>query len=121
MIVQDERQIELDRIRSLADSLPDPQDALAAILKHIDESYFYKDSRLSAAELLTPDLKDQAKKLHKIIGASDFPGCLKQRICGAVEFYLRNNCAVGSKEMAAFKAGCAFDPVTFNLFEGLED
>ncbi len=58
--------------------------------------------------------------LHRVVGASDLHDILKQRICGAAEFYLRNTCAVGPEEMQEFKRGCAFDPQKFNLFEGLE-
>jgi hypothetical protein len=116
-----EERTELERIRHLADYLVDPQDMLAGILRRIEESYFYRNSRLSAAELLTPDLKDKAMLLHRVIGESSLHDCLKQRICGSVEFFLRGTCNVGPAEMAKFKAGSVFDPVTFNLFQGLED
>src|SRR5271170_3162129 len=102
-------ELEMERIRALANSIGDPQDMLAAILRRLDPAYLRRDDRRTTEELLTPDLKDKAKLLHKIVGASDISDVLKQRICGAAEFYLRR-IGVDAEEMAEFKKGCDFDP-----------
>jgi len=115
----EQQQQEMDRIRTLADSVANPQDMLACILRRLDPSYFYRDDRLTTAELLKPDLQDKAKKLHRLVGALDLHDFLKQRICGAVEFYLRNTCSIGPDEMLLFKSTCQFDPAAYNLFAGL--
>lgn len=114
---------ELERIYELAGGVNwvrDPQDLLYAIIGRVDAGYFTRNDRASIEELLTPVFKAQAQTLHKFIGTSNLPGCLKMRICGAVEFYLRNTCSMGVAEMKQFKSGCVFDPATYNLFEGLE-
>jgi hypothetical protein len=116
----EQQQQEMNRIRTLADSVANPQEMLACILRRLDPSYFYRDDRLTTAELLKPDLQDKAKKLHRVVGASDLHNILKQRICGAAEFYLRNTCNIGPDEMLSFKSTCQFNPATYNLFAGLE-
>jgi hypothetical protein len=63
----EQQQHEMDRIRTLADSVANPQDMLACILRRLDPSYFYRDDRLTTAELLKPDLQDKAKKLHRLV------------------------------------------------------
>jgi hypothetical protein len=119
--IEQQQQQELQRIRELADSVACPQCMLAAILKRLAPSYLYRDpsDRQTAKELLTPDLKDKAMLLHKVVGASGLHEILKQRVCGAVEFYLRR-IGVDAEEMQVFKSGCQFDPVTYGLFAGLE-
>jgi hypothetical protein len=111
---------EMERIEALANSIANPQDMLACILRRLDSRYIYRDpyDRKTTEELLTPDLKLKAQQLHRIVGVSDLQDVLKQRITGAVEFYLRR-IGVGATEMAEFKATCQFDPFEFDLFAGL--
>jgi hypothetical protein len=111
---------EMERIRLLADYIANPQDMLACILLRLDSSYIYRapHDRKTTEELLTPDLKTKAQQLHRIVGVSDLHDVLKQRICGACEFYLRR-IGVDADEMRIFKATCQFDPAAFNLFAGL--
>jgi hypothetical protein len=116
----EQQQQEMKRIRDLANSIANPQDMLAAVLRRLDLVYLYRDDRLTTDDLLKPDLKEKATLLHRVVGASDFPDLLKHTICGAVEFFLRNTCAVGVEEMKEFKSGCAYDPATHNIFAGLE-
>jgi hypothetical protein len=113
-----EQQQEIERIVKLADSIGDPQDMLACILRRLDSRYIYSDSRQPIEQLLTLAEKDRAMLLHRIVGASDIHDVLKQRICGAVEFFLRR-IGVSAADMKAFKATCLFDPATYNLFAGL--
>jgi hypothetical protein len=113
-----EKEIEMERICTLANSMFG-QDLLVAILKRVEPAYFWRDDRQPASELLKADSKEKAKLLHRIIGESDFQDPMKHTICAAVEFFLRNTCAVGTEEMQAFKATCQFDPATHNIFAGL--
>jgi len=119
--MSDQVELELERIRDLANSIANPQDMLACILLRLDSRYVYRDpsERKTTEQMLTLDLKEKAQRLHRIVGASDISDVLKQRICGAVEFYLRR-IGVDAEEMQTFKRSCSFDPATYNLFEGLE-
>ncbi len=112
---------EIERITKLADSIANSQDMLACILLRLDSGYIYRapSDRKTTDELLTEDLKPKAQQLHRIVGASEISDVLKQRICGSVEFYLRNTCNIGPDDMAEFKSTCQFDPATYDLFAGL--
>jgi hypothetical protein len=114
------QELEFERIRMIADSVADPQDALACILLRLETNYVYKDrfDRKTAEELLTPDLKNKAMLLFKIVGASDLHEVVKFRVTAAANWYLRR-IGVDAAEMKAFKATCQFDPATHNIFAGL--
>lgn len=120
---------ELQRIKSIADRLyvcwqdePENLQMLACLLLRLEPSYFWRvdrGDRKKAQELLTPDLKNQAVTLHKLIGMSDFSDFLKSRICGACELYLAG--ILTEEEMKVFKKSRSYDPASYDwLFEGLE-
>jgi hypothetical protein len=113
---------ELDRINELAGGakfIPDPQEMLYAILARVDYSFFLREPRSSVAELLGQQYEEAAKIVHRLIGGSDLHDVVKQRVTGAVEFFLRNTCQMTPEAMAAFKKDCPFDPFKFDPFTGL--
>ena len=58
--------------------------------------------------------------LSEFIGSSDdVHNVIKQRILGAVEFYLRR-ISVDAEEMQRLRRLSSFDLAAFNLFEGID-
>ncbi|MGB6496352.1 MAG: hypothetical protein WBF09_05100 [Candidatus Acidiferrum sp.] len=120
--ISSEMQTELNRINEPAGVvrwIPDPQEMLYVILARADHSFFLREPRPQVAELLTPSYEEAAKILLKFVGGSILSDLVKQRVCGAVEFFLRNTCQVSPEAMAEFKKDCPFDPLKCDIFYGL--
>ena len=118
------RQIELERLYDISvgsRGIVDSFDLLYACLRNIDPSYFYREDRDPIEKLLTDSFKSAAILLHRMVGeASELNDICKQRICGAVDLYLRKICHMDEKAMAEFRSSAAFDPWAFSIFDGLE-
>jgi hypothetical protein len=121
--ISNEMQIELDRINEPAGGVHwilDPQEMLYQILARVDHTFFLRESRPQVAELLTPQYEEAAKILLKFVGGSNLSDLTKQRVCGAVEYYLRNTCKMDPAALDDLKKDCPFDPANCDIFAGLD-
>ena len=101
---EDEQDKELVRIGKLSNQLwanydfetrvDEPFQLLAAVICNLDARYFYASSintRKSTAQLLSPAIADDVKRLYKFVAESELSDFLKAVLCGEAAGWLKTN------------------------------
>jgi hypothetical protein len=113
---------ELERIRDCSAGehwLPDPQDALIAIIRGIPALQFW-DSEFEKPELTEADLPS-VESAYRLVSQSPLSDVCKQIVCGAALVFIRKVSSDAELTINKLKAETGYDPATsFSIFDGLE-